>query len=160
MTFESFLPISPRLAVARIKLHGVLLSVFSAHAPHEHSHPKSKSLFWEQLRGALVAATDRGDIVVLLGDFNARVGSVESPAIGAHDIDNENSNGFWLRTTLDSFSLKATSTFFPIGFTWTSTRGTHHRLDHICFSEVLHDMTVESHTLLGHLSTCQSWQRS
>ena len=32
---DNFTAVSPQLAVARVKFHGVALSVFSAHEPHE-----------------------------------------------------------------------------------------------------------------------------
>ena len=78
VALENFKSVSPQLAVARVRLHGVALSVVSAHAPHEF-RTNVKNTFWEFVRAATACALAAGYEVALLCDFSAREGSVCSP---------------------------------------------------------------------------------
>ena len=88
------------------------LSVISAHAPHEFRTPKVKSTFWGSVRAAVAFALAAADAAALLGDFNARLGSLGSQALGTHDKEVEIRNGAMFRHTFEGSKLVAPQ-FFP-----------------------------------------------
>ena len=71
--------------------------------------------------------------VLLLGDFNARIGSVAAPGIGPHEPQTENSNGECLRLFLVECGLMAINTFFSngAGYTWTGSHGHRSSTDYV-----------------------------
>ena len=50
VVLDNFEAVSPQLAAARVRFHGVARSVISAHAPHEFRTSKVKSTFGESVR--------------------------------------------------------------------------------------------------------------
>ena len=86
--------------------------------------------------------------ILLLGDFNARVGSVQSASVGPHGAELENDNGTSLRLFAGEHSLILVNTFFAngSGHTWCGSRGHLARLDYILWrtqdSAYVHDCWV------------------
>ena len=74
-------------------------------------------------------------------DANGKVGSHECNAIGSYAAENENDNGLMLREALTEFDMFLPATFGACAegendqWTWTSTVGTTHRLDHVALSD-------------------------
>ena len=66
-------PISDRLMVLRIQLHSEFLKLVSVYAPTMQRSQEEKELFYQCLTNVL--RTERDDLLIILGDFNARVGS-------------------------------------------------------------------------------------
>ena len=61
--------------------------------------------------------------VLLLGDFNARLGSVQSLSVGPHGAEHENDNGTSLRLIATEHAMMLINTFFleGSGHTWNGS---------------------------------------
>ncbi|XP_076036004.1 uncharacterized protein LOC143021966 [Oratosquilla oratoria] len=112
--------------------------MISCYAPTLTSSEDSKDLFYEEL-DKLLSATPRNDKIVVLGDFNARVGSnvtVWHGIIGKHGVGKENANGLRLLNTCALHRLTITNTLFQLPTkqktTWMHPRSKHwHLIDYI-----------------------------
>ena len=83
-------------------------------------------------------AVSRGHLCLILGDFNARVGSIAADCFGKHAPVTENQNGERMRELLIENKMVALNTFFPGDpYTWTKVAGRPARLDYICASAEL-----------------------
>ena len=90
------------------------VTVISAYAPTLTSSDEVKETFYEELN-ALVKATPPGDKLLLLGDFNARVGSDSGNwkgVLGPHGTGKMNSNGLMLLSLCAENDLTITNTLF------------------------------------------------
>ena len=70
-------------------------TIISAYAPTMTNNDENKERFYEQLDDAVRKVNVR-DKLVMLGDFNARIGSNYTAwpnVVGKHGIGHENSNG-------------------------------------------------------------------
>ena len=71
-------PISSRLAVAQLQTESCRLHVIVCYAPTFHSKREAKENFYDEMQATLRSISE-ADRYVLLGDFNARVGSRLGP---------------------------------------------------------------------------------
>ena len=148
---ESPKGISERIMTLRISMdnnnHVTLINVY---APTMTYPDEEKEAFYEQLREVLnsVPAADK---VILLGDFNARVGSdsdIWSGAIGKFGRGNHNSNGELLLCLCTELDLAVTNTYFQQPdrhyYSWNHPRSKRpHLLDYIIIRRKdLKDATV------------------
>ena len=87
------------------------VTLFSVYAPTLQADPADKDKFYTDLRN-LLQNTPTGDKVVILGDFNARVGG-DSEAwkgvLGKHGVGNCNDNGRLLLELCAELQLTITS---------------------------------------------------
>ena len=109
--------INDRLMTARLPLpkkkHATLIS---AYAPTMTNPEEVKDKFYEDLK-ATISAVPRTDKLILLGDFNARVGSDHTSwegVLGKHGIGKCNSNGLRLLETCTAYDLLITNTVFRL----------------------------------------------
>ena len=123
--------ISALFAVCRSRTISMVFIV--AHAPSETSPVEDKDSFWDSFWTVTLSLNSKFPVFhfVVLGDMNARVGSVPSRSIGQEQSDKENNNGSLWRRFLEHFGLVAVNTFFPAGRTWTSGNLTTARLDYV-----------------------------
>lgn len=88
--------ISERLMTLKYQVaNGNNVNIISAYAPTLDSDLEVKDLFYEELNNIL-ERVPRKEHIILLGDFNARVGKADDiwpEVIGAHRIGKANSNG-------------------------------------------------------------------
>ena len=113
-------------------------TVLSCYAPTLTSEEAVKDQFYEQLHETL-AGISNGDKIVLLGDFNARVGrdsAVWEGVIGRNGVGNMNANGLRLLTLCTEFSLTITNTVFRMKnrykTSWMHPRSKHwHLIDYV-----------------------------
>ena len=114
------------------------VTLFSVYAPTLQADPADKEKFYTDLRN-LVRNTPAGDKVVVLGDFNARVGR-DSVAwkgvLGKHGVGNCNDNGRLLLEFCTELQLTITNTLFQqkdsLKTTWMHPRSKHwHLIDFI-----------------------------
>ena len=86
----------------------------SCYAPTMDSPEQDKDDFYNQLH-EVIAGTQHKDKLILMGDFNARVGrdfrSWEG-VLGHHGVGRMNSNGLRLLSICKEFDLSITNTFF------------------------------------------------
>ncbi|XP_069767753.1 craniofacial development protein 2-like isoform X4 [Narcine bancroftii] len=132
------------------------ITLISVYAPTLQAEPAEKDKFYTDLRN-LIQRTPTADKVVILGDFNARVGkdSETWPGIlGKHGVGKCNDNGRLLLELCAEQRLVITNTLFQqrdsLKTTWMHPRSKHwHLLDYILVREsdkrdVLHTRVMPS----------------
>ena len=131
--------ISERLMTLRIPLSKKrTLLCISAYAPTMTHLEESKEKFYEDLRKIILKASPC-DSILLLGDFNARVGNDNeswSGVLGKHLLGKANSNGLLLLSLCSELKLVITNSIFqqPNKFkgTWCHPRSKHwHTMDYV-----------------------------
>jgi exonuclease III len=136
---EAPVGVSERLMTLRIPLaRNRYASIISAYAPTLDSDEDIKDAFYESLDAAL-RRVPRSDKLVLLGDFNARVGKdhlIWSEIIGKHGVGNMNRNGLRLLILCAEHNLVITNTLFQLPekykTSWQHPRSKHwHLLDFV-----------------------------
>ncbi|BHF60457.1 hypothetical protein SprV_0100342200 [Sparganum proliferum] len=107
--------INDRLMSLRLPLWGgKFATIISAYAPPMTSPDAAKDKFYEDLH-ALLATVSKADKLVVLGDFNARVGTDHTAwrgVLGPHGLRGSNDNGLMLLRTCAEHRLILTNTFF------------------------------------------------
>ena len=148
---ENPVGISERLMTLRLPLvknrHCTLLSVY---APTLTSEEEIIESFYDQLSNT-IRNVPRQDKLILLGDFNARVGTLHEiyeGIIGKHGVGKVNANGLRLLNLCATFELCITNTFFQLKnmhkTTWMHPRSKHwHQIDFtICRRNDLQDFNI------------------
>ncbi|XP_044874489.1 uncharacterized protein LOC123371222, partial [Mauremys mutica] len=109
--------VNDRLMTLHLPLpRGKQAILISAYAPTMTNPDEVKDKFYEDL-DALLSSVKRTDRLILLGDFNARVGSDHSAwdgVIGKNGIGKCNSNGLLLLKTCVAHDLIITNTIFRL----------------------------------------------
>ena len=122
------------LLVAMVNCAGHLLVVFVCHAPYDGAEGQRKELWWTKFDTLLTKYRRKGR-VVMLGDFNARLGRSMEASIGDRLCERTNDNGERMEAILRNHSLWLPSTYSSIHAshdeTWTHPRGHKSRLDYI-----------------------------
>jgi len=107
--------INERLMTLRIQLDSNQhATIISAYAPTLDKDDEVKETFYSDL-DQLITATSTEDKLILLGDFNARVGqehTVWGDVIGKNGMGKANSNGIMLLTKCAEHNLVITNTIF------------------------------------------------
>lgn len=131
--------INERLVKMRISLcRSRHLTLISVYAPTLTSENDVKEQFYEQLDQA-IKATPQSDKLIVLGDFNARVGRENSNwegVLGRHGVGKVKDNGLLLLSKGAEHGLCITNTLFRMGdkykTTWQHPRSKHwHMIDFI-----------------------------
>ena len=131
-------PVNDRLMTARVPLNNdVHLTLISVYAPTMQRSPVEKESFYEKLGECIVKA--KGDSMIVLGDFNARVGKDWQSwptVVGKHGVGKSNSNGLMLLEFCTRFQLSIMGTMFQLKNhlknTWQHMRSKHwHQIDHV-----------------------------
>ncbi|BHF72682.1 hypothetical protein SprV_0401575100 [Sparganum proliferum] len=104
-----------RLVSLRLPLRGgKFAAIISAYAPPMTSPDAARDKSYEGLY-ALLATVSKADKLIVLGDFNARVGTDNAAwrgVLGPHDLDGSNDNGLLLLRNRTEHRLVLTNTFF------------------------------------------------
>ena len=169
-TIMSYKFISERIMLVRIRCKYRNTTFIQCYAPTEEAQLDVKESFYDMLSKTLTE-TAKNDLVILMGDFNAKVGSdnldIEN-VMGKHGIGKMNENGELLVELCGLNKLKIGGTLFPHKtchkVTWVSPDSiTQNQIDHICisakWSNTLHDVrnkrgadiSSDHHLLVGHL---------
>nr|VZI01406.1 unnamed protein product [Spirometra erinaceieuropaei] len=117
---------------------GKFATIISAYAPLMTSPDAVKDKFYEDLH-ALLATVSKADKLIVLGDFNARVGTDHTAwrgVLGPHGLRGSNDNGLLLLSTCAEHRLILTNTFFCLPerekATWRHPRSRQwHLLDYV-----------------------------
>ncbi|CAF2074453.1 unnamed protein product [Rotaria magnacalcarata] len=136
--------VSPRIVTARIECRPVRITIIAVYAPIDRSNGLKNDIeTCDEFDKTLQATTDKthkSDMIMLMGDFNARVGveqtNTTGGTVGNHSIDKQNQNGRQLVDFCLFNSFIITNTFFPHKAvhqgTWShSTTKQWHMLDYI-----------------------------
>lgn len=150
------------LMAATIRCAGHYLVVFVCHAPYEGADYDRKQDWWTRFDTLLTRLRRKGK-VILLGDFNSRLGQQVEDIIGDRVSFDHNDNGDRLTTLLQEHSLWLPSTFSSQqctdDATWTHPRGHKARLDYIALDQLAWwqvewsgvDQTIQvPHTAMDH----------
>jgi exonuclease III len=90
-----------RIVTVRIKFQPIPITVIAVYAPVNPSNGlkadvKACDEFYKTLQSS-IDNTNKGDIILILGDFNARVGLEQASSVpnvvGKHAVDKQNQNG-------------------------------------------------------------------
>ncbi|VDL93694.1 unnamed protein product, partial [Schistocephalus solidus] len=128
-----------RLMSLHLPLRGdQFATIISAYAPPMTSSDAAKDKFYEDLH-ALLATVPKEDKLIVLGDFNARVGTDHAAwqgVLGPHGLGSCNDNGLLLLRTCAEHRLLLTNTFFRLPTrekaTWMHPRSRRwHLLDYV-----------------------------
>ena len=132
------------------------ITLFSVYSPTLKADPADKNKFYCDLR-SLVRNTPADDKVIILGDFNARVGRDSESwkgVLGKHGVGNCNDNGRLLLEFCTELQLIITNTIFQqkdsLKTTWMHPRSKHwHLIDYVLVrqkdqSDVLHTRVMPS----------------
>nr|VZI05282.1 unnamed protein product [Spirometra erinaceieuropaei] len=109
--------INDRLMSLRLPLRrggGKFVTIISAYAPTMINPDAVRDKFYEDLH-ALLATVPKADKLIVLGDFNARVGTDHTAwreVLGPHGLRGSNDNGLLLLRTCAEHRLILTNTFF------------------------------------------------
>ncbi|BHF70953.1 hypothetical protein SprV_0401400600 [Sparganum proliferum] len=133
--------INDRLMSLRLPLRrgGKFVTIISAYAPPMTSpDAAARDKFYEDLH-ALLATVSKADTLIVLGDFNARVGTDHTAwrgVLGPHGLRGSNDNGLLLLRTCAEHRLILTNTFFCLSerekATWRHSRSRQwHLLDYV-----------------------------
>ena len=131
--------VSERIMTLRICMaEDRYITIVNVYAPTMTYPDEEKEAFYAQLHG-IIESIPKTDKLVLLGDFNARVGddySTWSPVLGKFGKGQQNSNGELLTCLCAEFELAITNTYFmqPDNhyYSWTHPRSKRsHLLDYI-----------------------------
>ena len=108
-------PVSERMLRLRLKCHTGYLSLIAVYAPtNEPANEEESIAFYEELQEC-VWRVPRGDMLLILGDFNARVGNDSSTwhgTIGRFGPEEQNENGVRLLDFCALNGLVITNTLF------------------------------------------------
>jgi endonuclease/exonuclease/phosphatase family metal-dependent hydrolase len=110
-----FEPQSNRICKIRLKGKFRNVTLISAHAPTNEKDDQEKESFYEDLE-EVYNRIPRYDMVIIMGDFNAKIGKQEyqqqvTGPYSIHDINNENGNMLTQFATRNKLMVK--STMFP-----------------------------------------------
>ena len=143
--------INDRIMTMRLPLkENRYVTLISVYAPTMTNPDENKELFYQQL-DEVIRKVPKQDKMILLGDFNARVGTSSElwrGVIGQHGIGQENSNGKLLLTLCSQHKLSITNTLFQLKdhhkTTWMHPRSKHwHQIDHIiCRQSDVNDFRI------------------
>nr|VZI31915.1 unnamed protein product [Spirometra erinaceieuropaei] len=117
---------------------GKFATIISAYAPTMTNPDAVRDKFYEDLH-ALLATVSKADKLIVLGDFNARVGTDHTAwrgVLGPHGLRGSNDNGLLLLRTCAEHRLILTNTFFCLPerekATWRHPRSRQwHLLDYV-----------------------------
>ena len=132
VVLDDFEAVSPQLADARVRFHGVSLSVISTHVARVRSKAPYGSLCEQPSHPLrlLVTKLPFSATSMLVWDWFAHP-SLEF-TIGRSRTETVPCSG----TPLKGAIWLRPPPFFPSSTTWTSSHGTEHRNDHTCFSQI------------------------
>lgn len=135
----SWKPCGERLLTARFNSDHVKMTIIQAYAPTNADTEVSKDQFYEQLQ-AVYENTPKHDIIVSMGDWNAKVGRQmpgEGGIVGTHALVAErNDNGERFVASCTANNMAIVTTQFKQKevhkYTWTSPDGrTRNQIDYI-----------------------------
>eukprot|EP00435_Cladocopium_sp_Y103_P008907 s549_g2.t1 len=127
-----------RVLAARFHIQNLTFEVITAYAPQKGRSDAEIQEWWRHLHN-IMSQKDPNAACFLLGDLNCKIGSIVSEEIGPFGADMEDTGGECMRDLCSDFQLIVPSTWdqFHTGqhWTFTSSHGTHSRLDYIAVSK-------------------------
>ncbi|XP_075157756.1 uncharacterized protein LOC142231022 [Haematobia irritans] len=133
---------SDRIISARFRTRARNTTIIQCYAPTDTAQIEQKEEFYNSL-AKVFQDVKRGDIIILLGDFNAQLGDNNNgveKTMGRHGIGNMTENGELFKNFCLNHNLVIGGTLFPHKrihkVTWVSPDGmTENQIDHIAISK-------------------------
>ena len=135
---EEWKPVSDRILIARFFSRYVATTIVVCYAPTNEADDEAKEQFYGQLQ-ATVRRVPKHDLVIVGGDFNAKVGGDNrnrERTMGKFGLGNMNENGLLFAEFCEEHELVIGGTMFQHKevhrYTWESPDGlTRNQIDHI-----------------------------
>ena len=130
------------------------IMVIQVYAPTSNAEESEVELFYEDLKD-LLELTYKKDVLFIIGDWNAKVGSQETPGVtGKFGLGVQNEAGKRLIQFCQENTLVRAKTLFQqhksILYTWTSPDGQHrNQIDYILCSQRWRSSIQSAKTRLG-----------
>ena len=130
------------------------ITVIQVYAPTSNTEETEVERFYEDLQD-LLEVTPQKDVLFIIGDWNAKVGSQETPGvIGKFGLETRNEAGQRLIEFCQENALVIANTFFQQHkrrlYTWTSLDGQYQsQIDYILCSQRWRSSTESAKTRVG-----------
>lgn len=145
---ESWNPVSDRIIMARFNSRHIKATIIQVYAPINDADTEEKDDFYDLLQ-RVHNKTPRHDIIITMGDWNAKLGHQmegEDGVVGKHGLEGVRSdNGERFIEFCAATNLVTTTTMYPQKdthkYTWTSPDGnTRNQIDHIAANGIFKRM--------------------
>lgn len=138
--------INSRIIVVRIKFKNETFSFIGIYAPENCRQEFIRSAFFNQLQQAM-DEIPKTDSVIILGDFNSRIGNDPIPGVKQKFNEPEqNENGELLINLCTTNELRITNTYFMHNdnykYTFSNSRGHQSMIDFIITNRKIHPRTI------------------
>ena len=148
--------VNERILAVRLKCKHNNMTIFVVYAPTNEAEETEKDKFYQSLQSAIEKVPKR-DVVIFLGDFNARVGKERKgceKVLGSFGYGERNGNGEKLLEFSAFNGLKVASTWFQHKdihkVTWYHPDGVHRAaIDHILINQSLHAKVMDVRVYRG-----------
>ena len=140
-------PVSERILTARFQSKFQKVTVIQCYAPTNNADEEVKEEYYEQLQSVL-DKTPKRDITIVMGDFNAKVGSDNTGkefTMGTEGLGVMNENGELFSNFCEQNDLVIGGTVFP-----------HRRIHKVTWKSP--DLSTENQ--IDHLTVSRRWRRS
>lgn len=133
--------ITDRIMCVKIKSTPVNMNMFITYAPTADKESAVKEAFYEQLKEVIKSKKIFGENVIVMGDFNAKVGEQkEEKIVGPFGLDDRNESGEMLISFCKEQKLIITNTWFEqkqnARHTWRAPNGrANNQIDFVLVSE-------------------------
>ena len=129
---------SERILAVTIDCAAMQLNVVVCYMPQEGLSSEVKTQWWNKLE-QVIQDCPSSFPTVLLGDMNAKVGSVDDTHVGTLHADLENESGTLFRSLCNAHAFTVCNSHEAIhkgeGWTYQDHRGSVSRLDYVCVSD-------------------------
>ncbi|KAL9976159.1 hypothetical protein ACROYT_G013418 [Oculina patagonica] len=141
---ESWNPVSDRIITARFNSKHIKTTIIQVYAPTNDADTDEKDGFYDLLQ-QVYDRTPQHDIIIIMGDWNAKLGHQlegENGVVGKHGLGSDRSdNGERFIEFCAANNMAITTTMFPHKdihkYTWTSPDGrTRNQIDHIAVNGI------------------------
>lgn len=125
---KCFVPISDRVMLLKMESNYRDVNLIQIYAPTADKEEEEREKFYEQVTEAF-KLTRKGEIVLIMGDFNAKVGSGAVPeVVGSYGLGDRNEAGDVLVSYCVSREMVISNTLFKLPkrrlYTWKSPKDT------------------------------------
>eukprot|EP00971_Amphidinium_carterae_P148835 2950500-Amphidinium_carterae.4 len=139
--------VCPRVLRVALRVNGLLLQLFDAHAPTEEDTQEAHDSFAQELGGAVAAVRGRGRILIG-ADLNARLRGVDSSFVGPLAASSCKHLAIHRRPLIDDLAhlgFKAANTYLgpTDGVTWRHPTGQLYQIDYVCACASAMEITKE-----------------
>ncbi|XP_030754777.1 craniofacial development protein 2-like [Sitophilus oryzae] len=139
--------LSSRMLVVRMKTEDQKLNIVSVYSPEDNKPKQERKSFYNQLQNTIQSLPSDQQKILILGDFNARIGNQIIPGIKQRFNENVLNDNGELMIDLCTFNkLRINNTFYDHKeqhkFTFSNTRGHRSTIDYIVTNRYIHPLQI------------------